>query len=57
MADGSREVVLCDLDAATPLGEPQPEGLKRSEGYFPPEGARHLQARAANVRHRVCLAF
>ena len=42
----SRDIILCDLDAATPLGEPRPDGLKRSEGYLPPEEAIHLQVQS-----------
>ena len=43
--NGYRDVVLCDLDAATRIGDPRPAGLKMSEGYLPPEQARNIQVR------------
>ena len=45
---GRRTVLLCDLDAATPLKKKRPRGLKRSEAYISPEQARNLQ---------VCIKF
>ena len=44
------EIVLCDLDAATPVGELLPRYLKTSTAYFSPEAARRDVAIARDAR-------
>ena len=38
-----RDLLLCDMDAATKMGELKPKKLKISEGYMAPEMAVYTQ--------------
>ena len=38
-----RDLILCDMDASTKMGELKPKKLKISEGYMAPETAVYMQ--------------
>ena len=45
-----RDLLLCDMDAATKIGELKLKGLKISEGYMAPEMATYSQVRQSDHR-------
>ena len=52
-----RDLILCDMDATTKIGELKLKGLKISEGYMAPEMATYLQVRQGDHRRIILLAF
>ena len=45
-----RDLLLCDMDASTKIGELKLKGLKISEAYMAPEMAIYLQVRQSDHR-------
>ena len=52
-----RDLLLCDMDAATKLGKLKLKGLKISEGYMAPEMATYLQVCWSDYQRFIMLAL
>ena len=57
LCNESDELILCDLDAASPLGAPLSQHLKSSTAYYSPEAARMAEASKLQHAHPVELLY